>query len=219
MPPIDSPAVGADESHLQDSSPSRADKALFDGIQSFVAGHTHLDMERFRPGVANWGDTYSPASACMLPASDYLDDALSQTIPETHELVARLAANRDELRWEQTYTKADSAISETMLSRYGFVELIGSEGPYVSQKVRSGIGVYGPEIGYPPHRHKAEEIYIVLAGSAEFQLDGNAPRTCTAGDVVYVPSSLVHGFQTAHEAMVVFYIWQSGDLREVSTFV
>ena len=43
-------------------------------------------------------------------------------------------------------------------------------------------------------------------------------RSCTAGDVVYVPSLQTHGFRTKTEPLVVLYIWQAGDLREKSDF-
>ena len=197
----------------------QADIELRDAIQAFVAGFSHPDLERFKPGIAQWSDEWQGVPATHLPAADFLPDSLATTSPETKHMVELLARHADDVKWEQTYTKADSAISEKMLATYGFVEVIGSRGPFVSEQVRSGIGVYGPGIGYPPHQHKAEEIYIVLAGGAEYRLDGQPPRYAKPGNLVFVPSMLTHGFYTSDEAMVVYYIWQAGDLREVSTFV
>ncbi|MEM8976796.1 MAG: dimethylsulfonioproprionate lyase family protein [Pseudomonadota bacterium] len=197
----------------------QADLELRDAIQAFVAGFAHPDLEHFKPGIAEWSDDWQGVSATRLPAADFLAASLASAPPETKPMVELLARHADNVRWEQTYTKADTAISDKMLASYGFVEVIGSRGPFVSEQVRSGIGVYGPDIGYPPHQHKAEEIYIVLAGGAEYRLDGQPPRYAKPGDLVFVPSMLTHGFYTGDEAMVVYYIWQAGDLREVSTFV
>ncbi len=197
----------------------QADVELRDAIQAFVSDYAHPDLERFKPGIAQWSDDWQGVPATRLPAADFLAGSLASAPPETKHMVELLSRHADDVKWEQTYTKADSAISQKMLETYGFVEVIGSRGPFVSEQVRSGIGVYGPGIGYPPHQHKAEEIYIVLAGGAEFQLDGQPPRQAGPGDLVFVPSMLTHGFYTGDEAMVVYYIWQAGDLREVSTFV
>ncbi len=196
-----------------------ADRELRDAIQAFVANFSHPDLDRFKPGIAQWSRDWKSVSPSRLPAADFLTQSLANAAPQTRHMVELLARYADDVKWEQTYTKADSAISEKMLATYGFVEVIGSRGPFFSDQVRSGIGVYGPGIGYPPHRHKAEEIYIVLAGGAEYRLDGKPPKYAQPGDLVFVPSMLTHGFYTADEAMVVYYIWQAGDLREVSTFV
>ena len=126
---------------------------------------------------------------------------------------------KDRLKWEQSYTKADAVVGVAMLAGYGFVEVIGKHGPFRSDRVRSGIGVWGPGITYPAHCHRAEEVYVPLAGSACFEVDGRAPQVGRAGDAVDVPSMRVHGFRTTDEPLVVLYIWQAGDLREKSTFL
>ena len=108
-----------------------------------------------------------------------------------------------------------------MLAGYGFAEVVGKHGPFVSERVRAGIGVWGPNIDYPAHRHEAEEIYVIAGGSAEFRLgDEGEEETVVkrAGDAVYVRSMLTHGFRTLSEPLAVFYVWQAGDLREKSSF-
>ena len=197
----------------------QSDRALKSAIQAFVAGHQHPDMLRFKPAIAAWSEDWHGVEPCRLPAADYLKRALRQTIPQTHDLVGALEAHADDFKWERTYSPRDGVISARMLEGYGFVEAIGAHGPYISTDVRSGIGIISPNFVYPAHRHRAEEIYVMLTGSARFDLDGQAARTCRPGDVVYVPSSLTHGYEVGAEALVVFYIWQAGDLREFSTFV
>ena len=85
-------------------------------------------------------------------------------------------------------------------------------------RIRAGIGIWGPGIRYPVHRHDAEEIYAPLAGSAMFRIGDSEPLRRGRDDVVLVPSGQDHGFDTTDETLVVFYLWQGGDLRQQSTF-
>ena len=194
------------------------DQRLLKGILSFVAAHPDPAVGRFKEAVANWGSDWRAVPARHLPAAETLGATLDLTTAETRPLVALFEAEKATRKWEQSYTKADDVVGEDMLSGYGFAEVIGKLGPFVSTKVRSGIGVWGRGIDYPPHQHAAEEVYIVLAGSAEFMLDGGPYERRRAGDVVHVSSMRRHGFRTTEDPLTVFYIWQAGDLREKSTF-
>jgi len=44
----------------------------------------------------------------------------------------------------------------------------------------------------PSHRHPGEEIIYVLEGTWEYRLEGNAPVTLKAGDVLFIPAGAVH---------------------------
>jgi len=108
-----------------------------------------------------------------------------------------------------------------MLAGYGFAEVVGLRGQFLSTRIRSGIGVWGPDIIYPPHHHRADETYVVLAGAAEFTVGEGAGASVsmrTAGDVVHVPSMTPHGFRTGEDPLVVLYMWQGAGLREKSSF-
>lgn len=191
---------------------------LRDVIQEFVANHDASDMERFKANIANVDDHWIDATVATLPASEYLAPALPSATPQTRALATAFEKHRNALKWEQSYTAADQLVGSDMLNGYGFVEVIGKNGPCVSNAVRSGIGVWGPNIDYPVHNHEAEEIYVPLAGHAGFTLDSSPYETRQPGDVIHVPSNQRHGFRTTTEPFVVFYIWQAGDLRQKSTF-
>ena len=173
-------------------------------------------MDRFKPGMRDWGDSWRAAEPVYHPAADLLDAAARQ--PDSHELVARFALHKHRLRWEQSYRREDGLVPEAMLDGYAFNEVVGKFGPFVSERIRCGIGVWGPAIQYPRHHHQAEEIYLVLAGSAEFELGGGQAASRGVGEVVYVAPNQAHGFSTADDLLVVFYLWQAGDLRQRSSF-
>lgn len=59
--------------------------------------------------------------------------------------------------------------------------------------------VVAPESGPPRHRHlKEDETIFVLQGEAVFWLEGET-RSCSAGDVVFVPRGAEHTFRVIGE--------------------
>lgn len=201
-----------------DLSVRLADLELLDAVRDFALGHPHPDVGRFREAMNHWGDDWRAVAAQYLPAADLLGEALADAPAETRDLLALFERHRRELHWEQSYRKEDALVPDEMLDGYGFAEIIGRRGPFVSERIRAGIGVWGPGILYPRHRHDAEEVYIPLAGAAEFVVGEAAETTRGAGDVVYVESGQPHGFRTTDRILVVYYLWQAGDLRAISTF-
>ena len=51
---------------------------------------------------------------------------------------------------------------------------------------------FGPGVVFPRHSHPGEEIVNVLEGSLEYQVEGKAPVTLKAGDVLFVPAGVIH---------------------------
>ena len=198
-----------------------ADRRLLDATLAYVAGHADSRFDAFRDAVANWGERWNGVEPVHLPASDLLAGALPLAKPGTveRELMSLYVKERASRRWEQSYTAADKAVGADMLAGYGYTEIIGKRGPFPSERVRAGVGVFAAGLDYPAHRHQAEEIYVVLAGSGTFRLDGRPSERQTAGAVVHVASGLVHGITMNTEALVVLCLWRGGDLREKSTFV
>ena len=203
------------------SAARAADRRLLDATLSYVAGHDDNKFDPFREAVADWGQEWTGVSPVHMTASDLLAEALPLAEPGTveHGLMKLYVQERASRYWEQSYTAADTGVGTGMLAGYGYTEIVGKRGPFVSDKVRAGVGVFGSGVDYPAHRHAAEEVYAILAGSATFRLGDGVPELRTAGDVIHITSQLVHGFRMNDEPLVFVYLWQGGDLREKSTFV
>jgi len=198
-----------------------ADQSLIDAIGAFVAAHDHPGVARFRDAMENRGGKWTAVEPNHLPASDILARAPTASRPETAALLSLFVEHRATRHWEQSYTRADRVVGEDMLAGYGFAEVVGLRGPFLSTRIRSGVGVWGPGIVYPPHRHRADETYVILSGAAEFTMGEGAGASVsmrTAGDVVHVPSMTTHGFRTRKDPLAVLYLWQGGGLREKSRF-
>ena len=198
-----------------------ADRRLLDATLAYVAGHADGKFDAFREAVAGWGEDWTGVAPAHLAASDLLADALPLAGDGTAEraLMSLYVQDRASRHWEQSYTAADAAVGADMLAGYGYTEIVGKRGPFLSERIRAGVGVFAAGVDYPAHRHRAEEIYVVLAGSGTFRLGDAAPETRAAGTVVHVTSQLVHGITMGEEPLVILYLWRGGDLREKSTFV
>ena len=198
-----------------------ADRRLLDATLAYVADHADRKFDAFREAVAGWGEDWTGVAPAHLAASDLFADSLPLARSGTaeRELMRLYVQERASRHWEQSYTAADAVVGADMLAGYGYTEIVGRRGPFRSERIRAGVGVFAAGVDYPAHRHRAEEIYVVLAGSGTFRLDGHRPERRTAGAVVHVPSQLVHGITMGEEALVVLCLWRGGDLREKSTFV
>ena len=195
-----------------------ADLELLEAVTRYDLEYDNPALERFRDSIRNWGDDWIDVERTQLPAADYLSTAGERAHPSARGLLATFLRHRQRLRWEQSYKKSDGVVPDEMLANYGFCEILGKQGPFVSERIRAGIGIYPPRIEYPIHRHKPEEIYIVLAGNADFMVGAAEGLRKDPGDVIYMKSNTPHGFRTGDEAQVVYYLWQGGDLREISSF-
>jgi len=51
---------------------------------------------------------------------------------------------------------------------------------------------FDPGYVSPRHTHPGEEIIYVLEGSLEYQVEGKAPVTLKAGDVLFIPAGTIH---------------------------
>jgi mannose-6-phosphate isomerase-like protein (cupin superfamily) len=194
------------------------DLELLAAVRDFTLDHPHPDIERFKSSMRRWGENWQEVTPAYLAAADFLGPASATTEPQTQALVAAFERHKKRLRWEQSYKIEDGLVPDAMLTGYGFAEIIGQRGPFVSDRIRAGIAIWGPHIFYPRHQHEAEEIYVVLAGAAGFKIGSGGEAWRGVGDVIFVESNTPHGFRTTDQSLVVFYLWQAGDLRQQSRF-
>ena len=209
MPAVDCDSICLREIHaeilsLMERMVAESENAL---VQKFRAGFNGLDR--------NWRDL----GANNFPVTAFLGNITPDIHSDIGKLLELFITYRDSLFWEQTYSREDGVVGDALLSGYAFSEITGKRGPFVSDCLRSGAGIWAPDVEYPLHWHEAEEIYWILSGSAWFQVGREASRMSkNAGDIIFVPSSTPHSFVTGDEPLVMFYLWQGGDLRQVSEF-
>lgn len=147
-----------------------------------------------------------------LPVLRWLDQALAAAA--TRPLVDEVVAAAGALAWGQTYAAGD--LGERFLERYGWSELIGLRGPIASDRLACGVLLLGPEIEYPPHSHAAEEIYLPLAGAADWLRGDEGWRQRHPGELIHHPSGIAHAMRTGGQPLLALYLWRGGDLAQKS---
>jgi quercetin dioxygenase-like cupin family protein len=70
-----------------------------------------------------------------------------------------------------------------------------------------------PGVAFPRHKHPGEEIIYVLEGSLEYEVEGKAPITLKAGDVLFIPAGTIHAAKnvgSGNGAELATYIVEKG---------
>lgn len=156
--------------------------------------------------------TLAPKSlACLSHMARFAE----MSAPAERELVELLTNRSDAMHWGQTYTAAD--FGQHFLDNYGWVELFGTRGYYINDKVAAGFLILGPGVEYPDHHHLAEEIYIPLTSGTEWRM-GDAPfRERRGGEVIHHASNVNHAMRTGSAPLLALYLWRGGPLAAKST--
>ncbi len=113
-------------------------------------------------------------------------------------------------QWRETYKGA--RISQDFLDKFACYEILGVDAPFGTTEMRSFVVYQPPGLHYPWHHHPAEELYVVIAGEAEFSIEGEDSRTLRAGETAYHRSDVPHAL-TAHAHPVMAYVLWRGDLQ------
>ena len=80
------------------------------------------------------------------------------------------------------------------------------------EMVQARVGI-APGVEAPPHRHPGEEVIYVLEGALEYRVEGRAPVTLKAGDVLFVPAETIHSARNAgteYASELATYIVEKG---------
>ena len=110
------------------------------------------------------------------------------------------------LPWHQTVGYL-GVLSRDYRDNYGYVPLLGPDSIVEHPAVRVGIGLWGPHLHYPAHKHEAEELYHVLAGEPSFSSGDGASRGTRPGDAVYHAPWQVHSQDFGATPTVLLYCW------------
>jgi len=188
-------------------------KRIADQMREVVAGSQSSVTQAF---LAEWphdGRIVERAPA-VLRVLNWLPQLLGGACDRTEALTRLVVENAYGLDWRQTYTPAE--FGPGFLERYGWTEIIGERGVFVSDRIAAGILMLGPDVEYPTHSHDAEEIYVPLSGIAEWAQGSDALQNRRPGELIHHPSGMPHAMKTGREPLLALYVWRAGNLTQKS---
>lgn len=194
-----------------------APEALIDALRKVFDSSHHAVIDRMIRDWPTGGSVSDHAGPNdVLPVVDYLPQTIDNTATQTAILARMLCGCRNELTWQQTYTAED--LGQTFLDRYGWTMLVGPGATLESTNLLSGFLLLGPGVEYPVHTHSAEEIYLVVSGTASWTIGGSDWQVINPGSIIHNPPWQPHGIRTAAEQpLLLAYLWSASGV-EKSTF-
>jgi hypothetical protein len=166
------------------------------------------------PFLADWphADRDRVVASSRLPVLRWLPEIVADDAAFGTELVAALCNAAPSLAWRQTYTAND--VDAAFLDNYGWCEILGGSGPWVSEGIACGFLLLGPSTHYPRHRHEAEEVYLPLSGTAAWQQGSAGWREQPPGTPIHHASDEPHAMRTGARPLLALYLWKSADLAQ-----
>jgi len=144
-----------------------------------------------------------------VPAADLMITDTMLAAEETARLRDAFIAASPQAQWRETYK--GTRMGSDFMDKFGCYCLIGGGGPYTSDQMGAYVVYMPPGLYYPFHHHPAEELYYILAGEAEFMLEGEDNKVLRAGEHVFHPSNRPHATQTHDKPFMALVLWR-GDL-------
>ncbi|GAJ90993.1 dimethylsulfoniopropionate lyase [Rhizobium rhizogenes] len=186
---------------------------LLQAFHGYVMSRSDPLLQRFIEGF-DWRMDKRLLAAHRLPVLDHLNGLHAPADAAERDLFSALSSTASALHWGQTYSIAD--FGADFLQRYGWVELFGTRGHFVSDDMAGGFLLLGPDVHYPDHHHTAEEIYIPLTDGALWSKDGQHFLPRWSGEIIHHPSDIRHAMRTEKMPLVALYLWRGGPLAQKS---
>jgi mannose-6-phosphate isomerase-like protein (cupin superfamily) len=157
------------------------------------------------------------------PGSDYTATlAPAIAAGRNHDVASvaeAMAALLGPLPWRYSYPPRPASLIHPvdLGERIAFAELIGPRAPLSAPGCRAGFTLMAPDTFYPLHAHPAIELYLVIAGHAQWTTP-EAERIVPPGEFVLHRSSQAHAMRTFAEPLLALYGW-SGDIDTPASYI
>lgn len=148
-----------------------------------------------------------PSTWPSLTVLNYLDGAM--TMADAAPIVEVFKSVAWGLPWT---TAPPGKLTCKMEGRYTFASLIGPNELIHSDTIRFGAFLVAPDTVYPSHWHAAEEIYMIVSGTARWNVDDCAFAEVPPGSIFRHRPWQPHATITLSEPMLALWAWH-GDIR------
>ncbi len=132
------------------------------------------------------------------------------------EIADAFAAIEPSCDWLQNPNYSEASLGPGYADRYGYVELVGPGRPIESADLLVGLLMLGPGMHYPDHAHPAEEIYHVVAGTADWWREDEGWHRKGPGAQIHHVPMMRHAMRTTDEPLLALYCW-TGEVKTYAT--
>lgn len=151
----------------------------------------------------------SPACANVSLATNTAIESLLND-PEALPCVEHIKPVVNDLSWHYSGYE-DGRISADVALKMQTVELIGADGMIFDDSCRVGLFAQTEQTDYIIRTHAAEELFVQIAGQAEWMRGDEPYQLRGPGDRMHHASFQPHASRTGHSALIAVWVW-SGEL-------
>ena len=186
-------------------------KPLFDAFRDYFSLQSEQIVRDWLDGF-DWNLSERNLTPATHQASKHLDGISDHVGRGEQRLVYELIKAQPQIQWMQRYKAGD--FGQNFVDNFTHVELIGTEGHYVSNDIAAGFILLGPNSQYPEHWHVAEEIYFPMSNGSLWSSDEEPHVNRKSGEFIYHESNMPHAMKTEKIPLLAAWIWRGGDLTQ-----
>lgn len=148
-----------------------------------------------------------PITPYHCPCSDRFRDDQALISTKYSELQGAIRAAGEIAHWRATYKDTD--IGAEFMNQFGCYCIIGENGPFSSDAIRLYMVYMPARFDYPWHHHPAEEMYMVVSGSAVFKRMDQPNEILAEGGTSFHKSNQPHAMETLSEPVLCLVAWRN----------
>ncbi len=149
-----------------------------------------------------------PAEKTSLATGEEIFSLLQS--PKALPCAVEITPYMDHLSWHYSGYE-DGGISADVALRMQTVELIGADGMIDDPTCRVGLFAQTANTDYIIRTHSAEELFVQIAGEAEWYKQGTPYTMRHPGDRMHHASYQPHASRTINSGLLAVWVW-AGDL-------
>lgn len=156
--------------------------------------------------------TYIPREPAQVPGLAHLVNDPGGTSDRSRALKDAILAIAPFAEWRLTYTEDE--VGADFLQRFGWFELAGPEGHFLTTQARITVGFWAANLYYPRHQHEPEELYTVVSGTGLFHADGAPDRLLGPGETRLHEANQPHAMTTTDAPILTLVYWRGAGLAD-----
>jgi len=112
--------------------------------------------------------------------------------------------------WEKPWGEyLDHADMAALVQNFAYTTIIGPGCILDAENVSIGLSLQGPDLHYPMHAHRSDELYWIIGGDGDWKIGIEPWFAVRPGDTCVHPSGMRHAMQTNAMPLLTVWAWWS----------